>query len=174
MIGMSIKEVARNFVDRKHVQQKVKRAKLRVLSRQGAFVRRAARSSIRPAKMKKFSEMSEAEAESFHRRNYAALVAGRPKPKRPKASSRPGEPPRSQVGTLRKFLFFAYDAGSESVVVGPARVRSDDHTAPSTLEFGGSTTIRGRRRTIAPRPYMGPALAKEQPKFAALWRNSIP
>lgn len=170
MIGVQVKKM---FVDRRIIRARVDRAKLKNLSRQGAFVRTAARSSIRKARMKKVGEMSTDERELYERRVDAAKRAGRPKPKRPRAASRPGEPPRSQVGTLRKFLFFSYDPRSESVVVGPARTPADDQDAPQTLEFGGTAERRGRRVSVAPRPYMGPALTQEQPKFAALWRNSV-
>lgn len=173
MIGLRLKAMTRNFVDRKKVKRRVNKAKLKNLTKQGAYVRTAARSSIRKARMKKVGEMTSDERRSYERRVVANKRAGLPKPKRPKASSRPGEPPRSQVGTLRKFLFFSFDPRSESVVVGPARTTADDQDAPRTLEFGGTAEVGGSRRRIAPRPYMGPALTQEQPKFAELWRNSV-
>ena len=71
-------------------------------------------------------------------------------------------------------------------------------TVPGVLEHGGAITIlevfkhgswqradlRSRRRLgnlptryrtarIAARPYMGPALAAEAPKFPELWKNSL-
>ena len=168
-----MKSLQKNFVDRKKVQLRVEKAKLRNLTKQGAFVRRAARKSIKPAVMKKVGEMSAAEREQYERRVKQAKQDGQPRPKRPPAASRPGEPPRSQTGALKKFLFFSYDPRSASVVVGPARIRSDDTDAPRTLEFGGTAEVGGRRIRIAERPYMGPALASEQPQFAELWRNSV-
>jgi len=165
--------MTKNFLDRKKVMRRIDAQKIKALTKQGAFVRTAARSSIRKARMKKVGEMSTDERETYERRVVAAKRAGRPKPKRPKASSKPGEPPRSQVGTLRRFLFYGYDSRSEAVVVGPAKTTADDQDAPSTLEFGGTAEVGGRRQRIAPRPYMGPALTQVEPQFAALWRNSV-
>jgi len=144
MIGMDVKRV---FFDRKAVRSAVDRSARRVLSRFGAFVRRAARSSIR---------------------------------KRKRASA-PGEPPSSHTGLLRRFIFFGYDAGKRSVVIGPARLNQKVGDAPAALEHGGVSTVveglRGKRRKrkikIAARPYMGPAFEQERPKLAAMWRDSV-
>jgi hypothetical protein len=94
-------------------------------------------------------------------------------------SSKPGNPPHSHEGSLRRLILFGYDRAAESVVVGPLKFRNTG--APQTLEFGGRTTLIRRRGgkvvrakpRIAARPYMGPALEKEAPKLPALWRNSI-
>lgn len=132
------------FFDRKAVLSKVDAAARRTLSRFGAFVRRTAKSSIR---------------------------------KRKKPAS-PGSPPSSHTGLLKKFIFFGYDPGHKSVVIGPARLSSKGRgSAPSILEYGGSTTLQrhGRRQRVSyrPRPFMGPALEKEQPQLPAMWKNSV-
>jgi len=97
-----------------------------------------------------------------------------------KRSSRPGQPPSSHTGLLRRFILFGYDRQRDSVVVGPVGFRRS--TAPSVLEFGGRTAVewrrRGRRRgkrvvRIAPRPYMRPALEKEKSNLPAVWRHSV-
>ncbi len=96
-----------------------------------------------------------------------------------KGSSKPGNPPHSHVGLLRRFILFGYDRQSDSVVVGPVGFKAS--TAPAVLERGGTTTVTRRRsgkRTerrvrIAARPYMNPALEKERPKLPLLWRNLI-
>ncbi len=96
-----------------------------------------------------------------------------------KGTSKPGSPPYSHVGLLRRFILFGYDRQSESVVIGPVGIKGS--TAPRVLEQGGTTTVtRGRRgkRTerrvrVAARPYMNPALEKERPKLPELWRNSV-
>jgi len=144
MIGVNVKAI---FFDRKAVRSAVDRTVRRVLSRFGAFVRRAARSSIR---------------------------------KRKRASV-PGEPPSSHTGLLRRFIFFGYDAGKRSVVIGPQRLNQKVGDAPAALEYGGTSTVvedlRGRRRKrrvrIKARPYMGPAFEQEKPKLAAMWRDSV-
>ncbi len=96
-----------------------------------------------------------------------------------KGTSKPGQPPHSHVGLLRRFILFGYDRQSDSVVVGPVGFRAS--TAPRVLERGGTTTVTRRRRgkrterrvRIAARPYMNPALEKELPKLPDLWRNSV-
>jgi len=143
MIDLNIKKM---FFDRPKVQRAADKAKRGVLSKAGAFIRQTARTSIR---------------------------------KRKKASP-PGNPPHSHVGLLKRFIFFGYDKQSESVVVGPAKL-TNSTDAPHTLEFGGTTTVESRRRgkktkrraRIQKRPFMGPAMEKELPKFPDLWRNSI-
>lgn len=87
-----------------------------------------------------------------------------------------GTPPSSHTGDLKRLIWFAYDPGSQSVVIGPVRFKQGD--APNLLEFGG-TAKRQRRggksviTTYRPRPFMGPALDKEIPKLAALWGKSV-
>lgn len=97
-----------------------------------------------------------------------------------KGSAPPGKPPHSHTGLLRRFIFFGYDPGSDSVVVGPAKLNRSTE-APRVLEHGGTTTVERRRKgrvrkrkvRIKPRPFMGPALEKERPKLPKLWANSI-
>ena len=91
-----------------------------------------------------------------------------------KKPSRPGEPPHSHTGLLKRFIFFGYDEFSRGVVVGPVALKRRA-TVPHLLEYGGLTEGRNRRRRvrIAPRPYMGPALLKAKPKLPEMWRNSI-
>ncbi len=137
------------FFDSAKVLQAVDRARRKVLSRAGAFVRRRARSSIR----------------------------------RRKRASRPGTPPTNRSGLLRDGIVFAYDPAAESVLVGPVRLQKAGD-APHDLEHGGTVTItsgaehtagrnEGKRRRMAARPFMGPALAKEAPNFPDLWKNSV-
>lgn len=131
MLNISIGKAQSQFFDRKSVLSRVDKAKARLLSRFGAYVRQRARSSIR---------------------------------KRRKISA-PGQPPSSHEGSLRKFLYFAYEPGRDSVVIGPALLRSADGRAPALLEYGGATTVRGsgtgRRLRYRPRPFMRPAFAAE-------------
>ena len=152
MFGVVTKQM---FFDRRKVQSKTDSAARRVLSKFGAFVRRAARSSIRTRKR----------------------------------VSAPGEPPSSHTGLLKKFIFFGYDRGRQSVVIGPQRLNQKVGDAPQALEYGGTATVveglrpsarsgRGgkrkkRRVKIAARPYMGPAFEQEKPKLPAMWANSV-
>lgn len=150
------------FFDSDAVLKVTTAAERKVLSKQGAFVRRRARASIRK----------------------------RAKP------SQPGQPPRSVKGFLRQFLYFVFDPQTRSVVVGPAAFKSRPRT-PSLLEFGGTSTrqevrlrhqwvtarlqgrlpkkLKSRRVPVAygARPYMGPALDAERPKFADMWKDAV-
>jgi len=153
-MAKSIIQFKKMFFDSKEVIAATDKAARNVLSKIGAFIRREAKSSIKPGGRK-------------HK------------------TSLPGEPPRSQTGLLKRFIFFGYDKSTQSVVVGPAKlggVKGKD--APHTLEYGGSTESSSfyanknsarptQRVTIAARPFMNPALNKNLPKLPAMWANSI-
>ena len=95
-----------------------------------------------------------------------------------RAVSEPGSPPSGHVGTLRKLIFFSYDADRKSVVIGPTLLR-DGSRVPSLLEYGGDgpavrTAGGGTRATrYRARPFMGPAFREEAEKAPGLWANSI-
>ena len=64
-----------------------------------------------------------------------------------RGTSRPGEPPHSHAGHLRKFISFWYDRSARSVVIGPEklnkvqfdnRLQSGGVTVPQLLEYGGT------------------------------------
>jgi hypothetical protein len=95
--------------------------------------------------------------------------------KRKKVSD-PGQPPSSHEGSLKRLIFFAYDAGAQSVVTGP--VRFGKGTAPQLLEFGGDAlrvykSGRSKRQRYRARPFMKPAGEAELPKFRDLLRNLV-
>jgi len=135
------------FFDTERVKRAADTATRTVLSKAGAFIRTAAKSSIRKRK----------------------------------AISAPGQPPSSHTGLLKRFIFFGYDADRKTVVVGPMRLNQKIGAAPEALEHGGPSTVvsglrnrrRKRRIRIQARPFMGPAMAKEAPKFPGLWANSV-
>ena len=153
------------FFDRQVVIAAVGRANAKNLSRAGSFVRRSARSSLR----------------------------------RRKRASAPGEPPsvhsQDRVATLKN-IWFVFDAQSRSVVVGPLKLGgstlagSNRPTVPALHELGGVAVVGkradadrgqgsagqpgpGERVSYPPRPFMGPAMEREMPKFAGLWANSV-
>lgn len=121
---------------------------------------------------------------------YIRLTSRRSIRKR-KGSSKPGSPPHSHVGLLRQHIYFSYDFGSKTVVIGPALITTPgrrfatpdgDETVPSVLEYGGSVNMRRRsnrpgqfKKVIAARPYMGPALdaAKNADKLSAAWKGVV-
>lgn len=92
-----------------------------------------------------------------------------------KAVSAPGSPPSSHEGSLRRLIFFAYDAANNSMVVGPTAFGRGE--VPRLLEFGGRTTLRrkaySRPAAYRARPFMGPAGRAEAPKFKDLLRGMV-
>lgn len=94
--------------------------------------------------------------------------------------SDPGEPPRSHDGSLRKNIFFAYEASSENVVIGPIVLPGKiGAEALEALEFSGETVIerlsRGKRKrervNIEARPFMTPAFEAEKSNISTIWRS---
>lgn len=140
------------FFDRQIVMDAVGRANAKNLSKAGSFIRTSARSSLR----------------------------------RRKSTSPPGEPPsvhsKDRVATLKN-IWFVFDPANRSVVVGPLKLNgsklegSDRKTVPSLHELGGVAVLkskkRKRRARYAARPFMGPAMQRELPKFQGLWANSV-
>ena len=93
-----------------------------------------------------------------------------------KGTSRPGRPPFSHTGLLRKHIYFGYDPVQRSVVIGPVSLfsRGKSGKAPEILEYGGKVTLPdGRRAKIKPRPFMGPAYEEELLTVSKLWRNAV-
>lgn len=82
---------------------------------------------------------------AFIRRRAKSSIRKRKKP------SPPGKPPSSHTGVLKDFIFFAYDAERNSVVVGPTKTNqrnaralssgSGMKTIPGVLESGGVVGI---------------------------------
>ena len=100
-----------------------------------------------------------------------------------KEESKPGTPPHSHEGLLKRFIFFGFDFSKKSVVVGPALINIPDQRPKGldALEHGGKITrLRGRKGkrkrvilNIKARPFMGPALEKELPGLPKMWQDSI-
>ena len=66
-----------------------------------------------------------------------------------KRRSRPGKPPSSHSGLLKRFIFFGY---------GTSTVEEDDEK---------------KQVRIKARPFMGPAYEKELPGLPQMWRDSV-
>lgn len=96
-------------------------------------------------------------------------------------SSKPGMPPHSQSGKLRKSILF--DGDDKSVVVGPAK-RSDAFYG-QMHEYGGTYVVgqksRGRKSrgrkgqtvTFPKRPYMLPALLNNLERLPVCFKGMI-
>ena len=146
MIGWKIKEL---FFDRQAVLGRVDAATRKVLSRFGAFVRQAARSSIRTRK--KSSEPGQ--PPSSHTGLLKKFIFFGYEPDR-----------RSVViGPVRLSEKGRGEAPSILEYGGTAHLRQGS---------GGQAT-KSKRVRIQPRPFMTPAFEKEQPKLPAMWHDSI-
>lgn len=168
-------KVTRFFFDRKRVTNAVDREKRSILSKSGAAVRvNAKRSMEQSAKAGRRPESSLPE-DLRQRRKLANKIRkkqGRPRLKPLQRSSRPGQAPAaSRSSPLNRLVFFSFDRSTQSVIVGPVGFKGS--RVPEILEEGGKTRIGKRRVTIAPRPYMGPALRKEVENMPRRWRNSV-
>jgi len=147
MFGMAIEQAKGLFFDSKKVIDATTKAERRVFSRFGAFVRRAARSSIR--KRKRASEPSKPPSSHtgllkrfiffVYDPNRRSVLIG---PAR--LSGKAGDAPR------------ALEHGGKSKIVARHK---------------GRPAIRAV--TIRARPFMGPAFEKEKPKLPAMWRDSV-
>lgn len=76
------------------------------------------------------------------------------------ATARPGEPPRTHEGSLRRLLFFAYEPDAHTVVIGPALFSARSKagggkTVPELMERGGSVPANGRVVTADRKPTGG-------------------
>ena len=74
---------------------------------------------------------------------FGAFVRTRSKSsiKKRRAASAPGTPPSSHTGLLKKFIFFSWDPGARSVIIGPARFSSKSAgEAPAATLFLPITT----------------------------------
>jgi hypothetical protein len=173
---MQITMKAKNlFLDRQEVIAALGRARMKVLGKAGAFIRKRARDSIKskaPLKPPKWSAnrgVRAAQRKAFRAKQAARVAAT-------------GRPPFSHTRGLNlRTIFFAFDPGTETVVIGPVRLDKTHGEASRVLELGGTERITRRRRgrTVTmtghyrPHPFMGPALDAELPNFPALWNNAI-
>ncbi|MBX3404571.1 MAG: hypothetical protein KF699_14260 [Phycisphaeraceae bacterium] len=142
MITMRIKDM---FFDRHVVMAAVDNAKRKVLSKAGAFIRTAAKTSIRKRKKSAPPGSPPHSHEGSLRR---LILFGYDKA----ADSVVVGPVGFEKSAAPKVL----EHGGETVVLS---------------RRGGRLTSRTVK--IAPRPYMAPALEKERPQLPLLWRNSI-
>lgn len=161
---LTVKEATKNFFDRTKVDRRLDRMRLRVHSKVGAFVRTEAKSSMRPHRRKRMGELTPHELADYRRLVADWKRRGRPgkRPLRPLVRSKPGEPPRSTGGLLKKHIYFVFDQLTDSTVIGPAQLKGTSDDVPHKLEYGGRVDSRrmGRSYYLEPRPFMRPALAR--------------
>ena len=78
--------------------------------------------------------------------------------------ARPGQPPKTRFGGLKKSILYDLDKKREEAIIGPAFSRMGE--AAAAHEKGGM--FRGRRYDA--RPYMWPAFEKIIPRLPRIWR----
>lgn len=85
-------------------------------------------------------------------------IRARGKNKGQQIHSKPGQPPRYWKGLIRRFLYFAFDTRTHSVVIGPIQLGARS-TVLRDLELGKSS------KGLAARPYMQPAFEKSKKRL---------
>lgn len=157
------------------VEMAVDKSTARNLERSASYVWKVARNSLKPGKQKPVKALTEEELIAYRiaQRKFKSGESNY-KPERPTMPSRPGDPPRLQRPRqlLKVFLLFARDPATGAMVIGSARMPRKG-LAPNTLEKGGTAEIGKKRISVAPRPYMVPAMEKERSQMAKRWQNSI-
>ena len=120
------------------------------------------------------SATEKAERRVLRRIGSYIRVSARQSIRKRKSPAPPGKPPRSKTGFLKNSILFDYSPYTSSVVIGPARNGKRGTVTPA-LEYGGTTRNKAQKRQQQnePRPFMGPAAAKNLPKLPAMWRDSI-
>lgn len=175
MFGIRAKQESGGMVDTDAIILASDRASAKNLERSAVYVWKVARNSLKPAKQIAVGSMSEEQLKAYRiaQRRFKDGETSK-KPQRPMAPSKPGEPPRMQrpAELLKVFLLFAQDPESGRWVIGSARLPRKG-LAPKTLERGGQAQIGRRAVNVQPRPYMVPAMHKEQSQMAKRWENSI-
>lgn len=78
-----------------------------------------------------------------------------------------GSAPHTRKGRIKAAIKYAVDKNKQSVVIGPDEVVTG--TAGKAHEFGG----KYRKQTYDKRPFMAPALEKNQARLPALWSGSV-
>ena len=153
------------FFDKQRITNPAEKAKLRNLSKFGAFVMRSARQSIKDRPGASAPGTPPHAHTVYETAQSGTTKSG--KPKKPK-----------KFYPFRASILFGYDKANDTTIVGP-QFRAGSRrspTVPQSLEFGGTASIQSRGKRVSarfrPRPFMGPALAKELPKFVGLFRAS--
>lgn len=160
MIDVHAKDL---FFDRAKVVRALDRARLRVLKESGRIVRKQAQRSL------VYAAGSSVPGGPPHAHRSRTVT---------RVSKSTGKKRRRSVSLLRDRIWFAFDAASSGVVVGPAKLGGMvGDTALEALEHGGPSTVldhgRPRRANIRARPFMRPAAAVVASEFPKLWRDSI-
>lgn len=178
MPQLKIKATLRAFFDREAVMRAISESEGKALGKAGMIVRQEARKLIKPAKRatkKTIDQLSPEVRKRYHVAVAMAKKQGKPKPKLPRLSysAAPGEPPVSQTGLLRDHVYYSFDQGTRSVVIGPARLNSKTANLRSLEEGGPTVNQFGKTVTLKPHPFMRPALSNRQAAVNNCFRNAL-
>jgi hypothetical protein len=161
--GTPMFRVTQLFFDRPIVQRYLDKKTRYVFARFGAFVRNAARWSMKNAPKPRW----------VTRFGVKMLES---------VASKPGQPPYSRLGLIKKFLFYSLDPGQRSVVIGPVRTNARSINVPHVLEYGGRSkavqfTAKKKHEyrpvRVKARPFMRPAFEKGKAQLRFLWQHSV-
>ncbi|MEP0846073.1 MAG: hypothetical protein HRF50_04530 [Phycisphaerae bacterium] len=141
------------------------------MARAAFFDRAAVQRAVDRGKQRALSKCG-----AFVRTTARGLIRQRP------GISRWGQPPHTHgQRLLKRFILFAFDRASDSVVIGPVKLAKPGQ-ATHALEFGGPSVrlkrgrlgrVRRQRITIHRRPYMAPALARNLRQIPEAFRASV-
>lgn len=131
MLGLTLRQAKANFLDRAKVTQALDAVKREKLAQQGAYVQTTMQRLMRYRKKPSLP----GEPPSAHPTWTEEIPGTDGKVKKKKRGA-----------LLREFLYFAWDAAKQTVVVGPIKLGRSE--APSALEFGTSIHRRNPRRRV--------------------------
>lgn len=140
--GRSFEGFKRSFFDAEAVLKRLDKAERKQLSKLGAFIRQRWRTSLRYRQ----DPAPAGAPPSVHRSTL-----------RTKTNRRTGVAKRQAVSPEREFIFFAFEAESRSVIVGPAKTNQTPpkgiggQTVTEVIEYGGTESIVERLVPNIPR-----------------------
>ncbi len=169
MPGLTVTVVTKDFFfDKPYVMRHVDRARRRVLSRFGAYVRRTAMWSIR--RRKKVSEPGKPPSSHSGDLKHGILFGydvGR-------ESVVIGPMPLHGKDTKDALELLEYGGRTKLRKPRYMRVGPAGRDAAGRFTQGKMVKLkRGTRLRYKARPFMGPALEKEKPKLPQMWRDSV-
>lgn len=161
---MDFATVTKAFFDTKAVTDRLDPATRKALSKFGAFVRQRDKSSLKY----KDGTAPPGQPPFVHR------STGYTKSRKNKKT---GLTKTEQASPLRELIFFAYDANTKSVVIGPV-LGGSQSGAPRTIEEGGNATVRRENGKVVsvhvrPHPHTKPAFDTELGKVGGNFRNIL-
>jgi hypothetical protein len=111
--------------------------------------------------------VAEGSIRSLGHAGAALRLTARRSIRRSSKASRPGRPPHTRRGQLKRALRYAVEKSHERVLIGPTYTVVGRSAAAH--EFGG----RYKRQVYPKRPLMGPALEKIRSRLPRMWANSV-